>query len=75
MRILASLMLLAMLTLGGCSQEPPPPRKPAPTVFDPLVDQKTRVPAAVETATAQHEEDTRRALDAAEGGQTDGPRR
>lgn len=75
MRILASLTLLVTLFLGGCGQEPPPPRKPAPTVFDPLVDQKTRVPAAIETATAQHEDDTRRALDAAEGGQPDGPRR
>jgi len=62
------LMLLALGAAGcGGGGDTPPPQKPAPTVFDPLVEQKQRVPAAVEAAQLQHDAETRRQLEAAEG--------
>ncbi|HUO80529.1 MAG TPA: hypothetical protein VMU00_10345 [Steroidobacteraceae bacterium] len=54
------------LGIAGCGAEPPPP-KPAPTVFDPLLKKKETVPAAVEAAQAQHDADTRRQIEEAEG--------
>ncbi len=62
--------LLVLLALGaaGCGGEPPPPvEKPAATVFDPLLEKRQSLPAAVEAAQAQHDADTRRQLEAAEG--------
>ncbi len=62
------LLMIVAITAAACGgAEPPPPQKPAPTVFDPLVEQKQRVPAAVEAAQLQHDAETRRALEAAEG--------
>ena len=62
--------LLTLLALGahGCGSEPPqPPQKPAATVFDPLLEKKQSLPAAVEAAEAQHAANTRLQLDTAEG--------
>lgn len=62
--------LLILLALGAAAcggGEPPPPQKPVPTVFDPLVQQKERLPAAVEAAQLQHDAEMRRQLEAAEG--------
>ena len=61
---LASLCLVAAAGCGG-GEPPPPPQKPAPTVFDPLVEQKQKLPAAVEAAQAEHDAALRRAADAA----------
>jgi hypothetical protein len=62
------LLILVALGAAGCGDEPPPPKKPAPTVFDPLVEKKQTLPAAVEAAQAQHDADTRRQIEADEGG-------
>lgn len=59
-------ILFGLAAVAGCGGEPPPP-KPSPTVFDPLVKKKETVPAAVEAAQAQHDADTRRQIEAAEG--------
>ena len=62
--------LMALLALGaaGCGgSEPPPPKRPAPTVFDPLLKQKQAIPAAIEAADQQRAAETRRQIDAAEG--------
>jgi hypothetical protein len=64
---LLTILALGAAGCGGSSGDPPPPQKPAPTVFDPLVEQKQRVPAAVEAAQLQHDAETRRQLEAAEG--------
>lgn len=63
---------LALAACGGASTPPPaaapgaaPPRQE--TVFDDLVDKKREIPAAVEATQAQHVEDTKRRIDAAEG--------
>lgn len=63
------LLILVALGAAGCggSSEMPPPQKPAPTVFDPLVQKKETVPAAVEAAQLQHDTETRRQIDGAEG--------
>lgn len=60
------------LMLSACGGSAPPPGPPpAPprerTVFDDLVDKKTSVPAAAETAQREHVEATQRALAEAEG--------
>ena len=60
-------ILFGLAAVAGCGGEPPPPPKPSPTVFDPLVKKKETVPAAVEAAQAQHDADTRRQIEAAEG--------
>lgn len=61
-------LVLLVLALGACGQEPPPPKEPpAKTVFDPIIDKKREVPAAVNAAQDQHMQDTRRAIDEAEG--------
>jgi hypothetical protein len=62
--------LLMLLALGaaGCGGEPPQPKAPAPTVFDPLVEKKEAVPAAVQAAEARHQADMRQQVEAAEGG-------
>ena len=62
--------LLMLLALGaaGCGGEPPQPTRPAPTVFDPLVEKKETVPAAVQASQAQRDADTRRQIESAEGG-------
>ncbi len=59
--------LLMLLALGvvSCGGEPPPKR--TPTVFDPLIEKKEAIPAAVEAAQAQHDADTRRQIESAEG--------
>ena len=61
--------LMALLAFAaGCGKEPPPAaEKPAPTVFDPLLEKKQSVPAAVDAAQQQHDAEARKALDAAEG--------
>lgn len=61
--------LLIVLALGvaGCGGEPPPPKAPAPTVLDPLVDKKQSVPAAVEATQVAHDAETRRQIESAEG--------
>lgn len=64
--------LAALVLLGACGGSPPPPAPPpAPpherTVFDDLVDKKTTVPAAVDSAQREHLAATQRALDEAEG--------
>jgi len=68
-------LIALMLTACGGSAPPPAP-PPAPprerTVFDDLVDKKTTVPAAAETAQREHMEATRRALDEAEGPPAEG---
>ncbi len=64
----ASLLLLLAVGAAACGGgEPPPPQAPAPTVFDPLIQKKETVPAAVEAAQAQHDAEIRRQADAAEG--------
>jgi hypothetical protein len=64
----ASVLVLLALGAAACgSGEHAPPGKPAPTVFDPLVQKKETVPAAVESAQAQHDAETRRQIEAAEG--------
>ena len=60
------LMLLA-LGVTGCGGEPSPPKTPAPTVFDPLLEKKQTVPAAVEATQAAHDAETRRQIESAEG--------
>ena len=60
------LLLLLALGAAGCGGEPPP-KAPAPTVFDPLVDKKAAVPAALEAAQAQHDAAIRRQTGPAEG--------
>jgi hypothetical protein len=65
----ACLMILLALGAAGCgSAEPPPPPKPAPTVFDPLVEKKQTLPAAVEAAQQAHDAETRRQEETTEGG-------
>ena len=59
-------LLLPLAFAAGCGGEPQP-EKPKPTVFDPLVEQKQKIPEKVEAAQAQHDAETRRQLDAAEG--------
>ena len=62
------LLILVALAAAGCgSDEAPPPRKPVPTVFDPLVQKKETVPAAIEAAQVQHDADARRAIESADG--------
>ena len=71
------LLILVALGAAGCggSSEMPPPQKPAPTVFDPLLEKKQSVPAAVEATQQQHDAETRKALDAAEGAPPDEAKR
>jgi hypothetical protein len=61
------LLLLLALGVAGCGGEPPPPKAPAPTVFDPLVEKKATVPAALEAAQAQHDAGIGRQSEPAEG--------
>ena len=64
--------------LAGCGHSEPPPPAPPPappherTVFDDLVDKKTSVPAAAETAQREHMEAARRAIDEADGAPPEG---
>ncbi len=60
--------LLMLLALGvvSCGGEPPPQR--TPTVFDPLVEKKEAIPAAVQAAQARHDADARQQIETAEGG-------
>jgi len=59
-------LMLPLALAAGCGSDAPP-EKPKPTVFDPLVEQKQKIPEKVEAIQAQHDADTRRQLDAAEG--------
>ena len=65
---------LVLCACGGSPAPPGPP--PAPpherTVFDDLVDKRTTVPAAAETAQREHMEATRRAIDEAESAPPEG---
>jgi hypothetical protein len=61
------LLLLLALGAAGCGGEPPQPTAPAPTVFDPLVEKKETVPAALEAAQARHDAGIRRQNEPAEG--------
>jgi hypothetical protein len=59
-------LMLPLALAAGCGGDAPP-EKPKSTVFDPLVEQKQKIPEKVEAAQAQHDADTRRQLEAAEG--------
>jgi hypothetical protein len=74
---LARLVPLACLAFAACggssSDAKDEPMKPEDTVFGEMVEKKQEIPAAVDAATQQHMDDTRRALDAAEGTKSDEP--
>jgi hypothetical protein len=79
-RRIAPLLCLALVACG--SGDAPADREDAAesrqeTVFDDLVEQREELPARVEAAQRQHADETRRALEAAEGGaaREDEPRR
>jgi hypothetical protein len=61
------LLILLALGVAGCGGEPPAAPAPAPTVFDPLVEKKQTVPAAVEAAQAERDAEIRRQSESAEG--------
>jgi hypothetical protein len=65
-----------LLLLGACGSGEAPESKaadepPAETVFDDMIEQKQEIPAAVDAAQRQHVDDTRRAIEAAEGGEAE----
>jgi hypothetical protein len=63
-----STMSLAILFIQGCSPGHPPDAPPPPkTVFDPLTQQLDRA-RDVQKTVDQHAEDTRKAIDAQEHG-------
>jgi hypothetical protein len=67
------LLMLLALAAAGCGGEPPAnAQKPTPTVFDPLIEKKQTLPAAVEAAQAQHDAETRRQVDGADGAPPEG---
>lgn len=74
---LVRLVPLACLALAACggspSEEEDEPMAPEDTFAGELIEQKQEIPAAIEDATRQHMDDTRRALDAAEGATSDEP--
>lgn len=74
---LVRLVPVACLALAACggsaSEEQEEPMKPEDTFAGEMIEQKQEIPAAVESATQQHMDDTRRALDAAEGAKSDEP--
>jgi hypothetical protein len=65
---------LLCLLLAACGSGGAPPDRDDPaeareeTVFDDLVEQKEAIPAEIEAAQQRHADETRRALEAAEGG-------
>jgi ABC-type glycerol-3-phosphate transport system substrate-binding protein len=76
--VLPRLVPLACLALAACgggsaSEAKDEPMKPEDTVFGEMLEKKQEIPAAVDAATQQHMDDTRRALDAAEGVKSDEP--
>jgi hypothetical protein len=71
---LVPMLFLALAACGGSSPEDrEEPMTPEETVVGDMIEQKEEIPAAVEDATRQHMDDTRRALDAAEGAKSDEP--
>ena len=66
-----SIWLIALVLSACGGSAPPPAPPPAPprerTVFDDLVDKRTSIPAAAETAQRGHMEATGRAIAEAEG--------
>ncbi|MBS0395094.1 MAG: hypothetical protein JSR54_10740 [Proteobacteria bacterium] len=69
MRTSLAVLLALVLAVAGCAREPPPPApaaKPAPTVFDPLVQSEDRA-RAVERTVQEQDAAARRQIAAAEG--------
>jgi hypothetical protein len=74
MHILRSAIVPCLLgLLAGCGSGDAPESEaarepPAETVLDDMIEQKKEIPAAVEGAQQQHVDETRRAIEASEGG-------
>jgi hypothetical protein len=74
-RVLAPLLCLALAACGGSGapsdrEATAEPRQE--TVVDDLVEQKQAIPAEIDAAQRRHADDTRRALEAAEGAAREG---
>lgn len=71
---LVPFVCLALVACGGSSaEEQEEPMAPEDTFAGELIEKKQEIPAAIEASTQQHMDDTRRALDAAEGVKSDEP--